>query len=203
LFCSNFSPVSIKISEPVAFTDRRKTPISDVRQFMKSKLRPILPLLMMGASVQSGWIQEGKAAEATPPAAQAAPAPAAAAVPPQPGQPFTVQLDGNVSLDLAPIKAGTFTMGSPDAEAGRLVDEGPLHKVTLSKDFWLGKYPVTQAQYVALIGTNPSAFNTDGNLPVECVSWEEAVAFCQALTDQEKAAGRLPEGYVYQLPTEA
>jgi formylglycine-generating enzyme required for sulfatase activity len=158
---------------------------------MKSKRSPVLPLWVLGVLLPGLWLH---AADAEP---------ATTAAPPAPGQPFTVPLSGNVTMDLAPIKAGTFTMGSPDAEAGRLLDEGPQHPVTISKDFWLGKYPVTQAQYQALTGANPSAFKTDLNLPVECVSWDDAVAYCQKLTEQEKAAGRLPVGYAYQLPTEA
>lgn len=128
---------------------------------------------------------------------------AAVSTPPKSGQPCSVTLPGNVALDLAPIPAGTFTMGSPDSEEGRLLDEGPQHQVTISKNFWLGKYPVTQTQYLALTGENPSVFRTDPSLPVEYVTWDNAVAFCKKLTEQEKAAGRVPAGYAYQLPTEA
>jgi formylglycine-generating enzyme required for sulfatase activity len=153
----------------------------------------------MGVLLAGEGVPLSQAADTAPVAAAATPATS----PPKPGQLCMVPLPGQVTLDLAPIKAGTFTMGSPDSEAGRLLDEGPQHAVTISKDFWLGKFPVTQAQYQALTGTNPSAFQTDPNLPVECVSWDNAVAFCQKLTDQEQAAGRLPAGYAFQLPTEA
>jgi formylglycine-generating enzyme required for sulfatase activity len=73
------------------------------------------------------------------------------------------------------------------------------------KGFYLGKYEVTQAQYEAVIGTNPSEFNAtgNGNRPVEKVTWTEAVAFCTQLTTQEQAAGRLPAGWAYVLPTES
>jgi formylglycine-generating enzyme required for sulfatase activity len=76
--------------------------------------------------------------------------------------------------------------------------------VTLTKDFFLGAMEVTQGQYQALMGTNPSYFKTLGrDVPVEEVSWKEALEFCQKLTAQERAAGRLPDGYALTLPTEA
>ncbi len=68
-------------------------------------------------------------------------------------------------------------------------------------DFWIGRYEVTQEQYQAIMGTNPSRFRgTD--LPVEGVSWHNAMTFCDKLTAIEKATGRLPTGYKYTLPTE-
>ena len=79
------------------------------------------------------------------------------------------------------------------------------HNVTLTKGFYLGKYEVTQAQYEAVTGSNPSEFNAtgNGNRPVEKVTWTEAVAFCTQLTTQEQNAGRLPAGWAYVLPTES
>ena len=91
-------------------------------------------------------------------------------------------------------------MGSPSEEIGRWDDE-TLHSVTISHGFWIGKYEVTQAQYKTVMGNNPSGFSGDNN-PVECVTWYDAMSFCEKLTAQEKAAGRLPEGYEYTLPTE-
>ena len=88
-------------------------------------------------------------------------------------------------------------MGSDDGGS----DEKPVHKVTLTRDFWLGKTEVTQAQYEAVMGTNPSNFKKGGNYPVENVSWKDAWHFCRKLTDIERE--RLPEGYEYTLPTEA
>lgn len=87
------------------------------------------------------------------------------------------------------IKAGTFF---------RL-----KHNVTLSRDFWLGKYEVTQAEYAALMGKNPSYFTNYPNAPVEKVTYFEAVAYCAALTQREQQMGRLPPGYEYHLPSEA
>jgi formylglycine-generating enzyme required for sulfatase activity len=66
----------------------------------------------------------------------------------------------------------------------------------------MGQTVVTQAQWNSLMGDNPSHFKGD-SLPVETVSWDDALEFCQKLTDQERSAGRLPAGYTYTLPTEA
>ncbi len=110
----------------------------------------------------------------------------------------------DLKLELIWIKAGTFTMGSAATEAGRNKAEGLQMIVTLTKGFWLGKTTVTQAQYEALIGSNPSTFKEVGpDGPVENVSWLDAMAFCRKLNDRERAAGRLPPGYAYTLPTEA
>ena len=103
---------------------------------------------------------------------------------------------------LAPIVAGSFTMGSPETESERLTDEGPQHRVTLSHDFWMGIHPVTQEQYQIVMGKNPSAFRGK-KLPVESVFWNDAVAFCERLTKQASVTGQLPEGYTFRLPTEA
>ena len=75
--------------------------------------------------------------------------------------------------------------------------------VTLSRDFWIGKYEVTQAEYAAVVGSNPSHFTGDLQRPVEKVSFVEAGGFCAALSRRESEAGRLPPGYVYRLPYEA
>ncbi len=65
----------------------------------------------------------------------------------------------------------------------------------------IGKYEVTQKEYQAVMGVNPSHFKGDENRPVENVSWYDAQAFCKKLTERERAAGRLPAGYKYTLPT--
>ena len=99
------------------------------------------------------------------------------------------------------VQPGTFTMGSPTTEADRGKDE-TQHKVTLTNGFYLGKYEVTQSQYEAVMNHNPSKFKSE-NRPVENGSWDDAVEFCDKLTEIERKAGRLPEGLVYSLPTEA
>jgi formylglycine-generating enzyme required for sulfatase activity len=117
----------------------------------------------------------------------------------------SVDLNATVAMDMIWVPAGTFTMGSPTTEAGRQSDREDEHNVFLTQGFYLGKYEVTQAQYEAVIGTNPSEFNAtgNGNRPVEKVNWTEAVAFCTQLTTQEQAAGLLPAGWAYVLPTES
>jgi formylglycine-generating enzyme required for sulfatase activity len=75
--------------------------------------------------------------------------------------------------------------------------------VTLTREYWLGKYEVTQAEYASLTGKNPSHFAGDTNRPVERLSCLDAEAYCAALTEREQRAGRLPPGYAYRLPTEA
>ena len=110
------------------------------------------------------------------------------------------EIDCNgVKLELVKIPAGTFMMGSPENELGRQDDE-ILHQVTLTKDYWLGKYPVTQAQWQAVMGNNLSYFKGD-NRPVENVTWHETKEFCEELN--RLYAGKLPQGYKFDLPTEA
>jgi formylglycine-generating enzyme required for sulfatase activity len=67
----------------------------------------------------------------------------------------------------------------------------------------MGKYEVTQGEYVAMMGSNPSSFTGNLNRPVEQVTWYEATNYCARLTAQERTTGRLPAGWVYRLPTEA
>ena len=110
----------------------------------------------------------------------------------------------DLALELIWIPPGKFTMGSPPDEPNRNQAEGPTVIVTLTKGFWLGKTEVTQAQYAAIAGNNPSHFSDAGKkLPVETVSWLDAMEFCEKLTARERAAGRLPKGFTYTLPTEA
>jgi len=101
------------------------------------------------------------------------------------------------------IPPGTFRMGSPSNEVERYVQEGPQTAVTISRGFWMGKYEVTQGEYEAVMGSNPSYFKGDTNRPVEEVSWNDARAYCEALTQREQAAGRIGINCVYRLPTEA
>ena len=101
------------------------------------------------------------------------------------------------------IPPGQFTMGSPPEEIGRDQDEGPQTRVVLPQGFWIGKHEVTQSEYRAVMGANPSNAPGDPNQPVERVNWFEAVEYCARLTQREQANGRLPPGCRYRLPTEA
>jgi formylglycine-generating enzyme required for sulfatase activity len=97
----------------------------------------------------------------------------------------------------------TFLMGSASSEDGRDSDEGPQTTVTLTNAFWMAPQLVTQGEYLAVMGTNPSSAAGDTNRPVEMVSWNDAQSYCQALTQQEHSAGRIPASLHYRLPTEA
>lgn len=99
-----------------------------------------------------------------------------------------------------PMKTGQFVMGSPATEHGRRDDERQV-TVVLSA-FALGETEVTQAQWKAVMGNNPSHFKGE-NLPVETVSWEDAMTFCRRLTALERKNGRLSPHWVFTLPTEA
>lgn len=100
------------------------------------------------------------------------------------------------------VEAGQYKMGSPPMEHARLPNEGPETRVQLTQGFWAGIYEVTQAQFIEIMDSNPSEF-LGLKKPVVNVTWMEAKQFCELLTNFEKVAGRLPEGYVYRLPTEA
>jgi formylglycine-generating enzyme required for sulfatase activity len=104
--------------------------------------------------------------------------------------------------NMAFIPPGTFWMGSSTNDLYANSAEQPQTAVTISRGFWLGIYEVTQAEYQALIGNNPSSFHGP-SLPVETVSWDEATNYCAALTRRERAGGRIPTNCVYRLPTEA
>ena len=108
-----------------------------------------------------------------------------------------------VPENLVFIAPNTFTMGSPVTETGHQDDEGPQTVVTLSHGYWIGKYLVTQREYLAVTGENPSGFPGDLNRPVESVSFFAASNYCAQLTLQDLAAARIPAGTHYRLPTEA
>lgn len=112
-------------------------------------------------------------------------------------KPFTTiieDLGGGVILELIQLPEGDFVMGSPDSDPGAYSAEKPQHTVMV-KTFAIGKYPITQAQYEAVMGKNLSRFKGSSNLPVESVSWDDAQAFCQRLSQDT--------GKNYRLPSEA
>ncbi len=106
---------------------------------------------------------------------------------------MTENIGNGVSLEMVKIPGGRFLMGSPKTEAERYDYEGPQHYVNVP-EFFMGKYPVTQAQWQAVMGNNPSYFKGK-NRPVERVIWNNATKFCQKLS---KKTGR-----DYRLPSEA
>lgn len=121
---------------------------------------------------------------------------------PELGSDYILNLPHGEILEMIYVHAGSFTMGSlRETVHGKTRDETP-HIVFLDNSFWLGRYEVTQDQYQSLMGKNPSYFRGH-DLPVDSVEWKAAMQFCKRLNLIEKAAGRLPDGYVYTLPTEA
>jgi uncharacterized repeat protein (TIGR02543 family) len=117
---------------------------------------------------------------------------------------ITFTLPGGVSLVMHKCPAGTFVMGSPSGELGRGTNE-KQHNVTLSKDFYIGKFEVNQEQYKSIMGTNPAHYYKYANSPsrpVEKVNYSNAKAFCASLTTY--LTGSIPYGYSkFSLPTEA
>ena len=105
----------------------------------------------------------------------------------------------DIELEMIKCPAGDFMMGSPKNELGRNIRETP-HKVILSDSFMIGKYEVTQKQYKAVMGKNPSKFKNDSQ-PVELVNWNDAKEFCEKLNTKYSAS--IPSGFKFDLPTEA
>jgi formylglycine-generating enzyme required for sulfatase activity len=117
---------------------------------------------------------------------------------------YVEDLGGGVKLEMVAIPPGEFMMGSPETEAGRIKDEGPQHRVRVNYWSYVGKFEVTQAEWRAIMGTNPSYFIIGTNssnfkdcddCPVEKVSWDDAVEFCRKLSART--------GREYRLPSEA
>lgn len=109
------------------------------------------------------------------------------------GRTHSMGLGSGISLDLVGIPAGSFCMGS----AKRHDNERPVHQVTINYTFYMGKYEVTQAQWQAVMGNNPSNFkDCGGDCPVEQVSWNDAQDFIRKLN-------RMNDDYTYRLPSEA
>jgi formylglycine-generating enzyme required for sulfatase activity len=107
---------------------------------------------------------------------------------------FIENLGKGVELTMVRIPGGKFLMGSPESEKERQENESPQHQVSVA-EFYLGQTPVTQAQYQAIMGNNPSQFQGNDKLPVEQLTWLEAMDFCQKLSQKT--------GRIYRLPSEA
>lgn len=101
------------------------------------------------------------------------------------------------------LPLGDFLMGSPEKEAERFMDEGPVHSVTIPHGFWMDRHEVTQEQFAKLMHSTPSSTDFTANLPVNRITWHEANEYCERLTKAEQQRDTLPLGYVYRLPTEA
>jgi formylglycine-generating enzyme required for sulfatase activity len=128
------------------------------------------------------------------------------------------------AIEMARIEAGKFFMGSHDSDREALPDEKPRHEVKITRPFLLGKFEITQEQYEEVMGVNPSAFSAKGRQrnkvkdvdtkqhPVESISWNDAVAFCNRLSEKHglepyyRIEGKqvtVKGGTGFRLPTEA
>ena len=105
------------------------------------------------------------------------------------------EIVNGIGMEFVLIPAGEFVMGSPDRDANVFDREKPAHRVRISQPFYLGKYPVTQAQWQAVMGDDVSRVEADAR-PASLVSWEDAQVFMQKLYLSEEA-------HAYRLPTEA
>ena len=110
---------------------------------------------------------------------------------PKHGDVKTLTLPGGAMMEMIYVAPGSFMMGSPSSEDGRDDDE-TQHRVTLTKGFWLGKYEVTQNQWQSVMGSNPSCFKGDNNLPVENVSWDDCQMFIARVNNKLNCGARLP-----------
>ena len=129
------------------------------------------------------------------------------------GEILTFNLPNDVTLVMHKIPSGVFVMGSPENELGRFPGE-TLHQVTLTKDFYIGRFEVTQDQYFAIMGINPSFFKEEdedterptisANQPVEFLSYDDITAANTGFLAQinSQLASQLPSGYRFDLPTE-
>ena len=110
------------------------------------------------------------------------------------GNTITIPVKNGISIDMVRVEAGTFTMGATPERKDPYDDEKPAHQVTLTNDYYIGKYEVTQALWKAVMDNNPSKFKGD-NLPVERVSWNDCQEFISKLNSIT--------GKTFRLPTEA
>jgi RNA polymerase sigma factor (sigma-70 family) len=162
-------------------------------QLMKLKtVTTLILLLSMGmfTTAMLAWGQapdKGVANSAAKPEKEAPPA-----QPKGPPKDFT----NGFGMKFVWIPPGNFLMGTPKGEErGQIVHDETQHKVTLTKGFYMGVYPVTQEQWQEVMGANPSQFKGEKNLPVEMVSWNDCEEFIEKLRERDKKP--------YRLPTEA
>ena len=110
------------------------------------------------------------------------------------GNTISIPVKNGISIDMVKVEAGTFMMGATSEMKKPYTDEKPVHQVTLTNDYYMGKYEVTQALWQAVMGSNPSKFKSR-NLPVEQVSWDDCQEFINKLNSIT--------GMRFRLPTEA
>lgn len=110
------------------------------------------------------------------------------------GNTISIPVKNGINIEMVKVEAGTFMMGATSEMQDPYDDEKPVHQVTLTNDYYMGKYEVTQALWKAVMGSNPSAFEGD-DLPVEWVSWDDCQEFISKLNSMT--------GRKFRLPTEA
>ena len=110
------------------------------------------------------------------------------------GSVITIPVKDGISIEMVKVEAGSFDMGATPERDNPYENEKPVHRVTLTNDFYIGKYEVTQKLWQAVMGSNPSYFKGD-DLPVEGVSWNDCQAFISELNAMT--------GKRFRLPTEA
>jgi formylglycine-generating enzyme required for sulfatase activity len=116
----------------------------------------------------------------------------------------TNELAGPGFVNSAGMKMIEVTSGSVTGSAWRFgkagYEMGPAREIVIAENFYMGATEVTQEQWEKVTGSNPS-FHKGKSLPVDQVTWDDALAFCERLTSQDRESGKLPEGFVYALPT--
>ena len=125
------------------------------------------------------------------------------------GEEITIMLPGDVPLVLVRIPAGSFQMGSPDTERSRDSDEGPVHTVNITYDYYMGKYEVTQTQWIAVMGSWPgkapnSTYGVGDNYPAYYISWNDIAGsggFIEKLNQHITLTGQ--GSATFRLPSEA
>jgi len=105
---------------------------------------------------------------------------------------MTIDIGHGATMEFVLVRPGSFDMGSSNEDS----DEVPVHRVNITKPFYMGKYVVTQKQWQAVMGNNPSRFYIGENMPVEYVSWPDSQEFLAVLA-------KVAPGHQYRMPTEA
>lgn len=191
---------------PISKSNHRTSPLANPVTFSRRNFLIALGLASGGAVILWQWLTSNNptpSVNTTPNGDNTNNPPSTNISPPQDPDrkgDFTEQLPNGIELKMVAIPAGSFMIGLNDGGS----DEKPVHQVTLN-EFCIGKYPITQAQYQAVMGKNPSYFSNAkyaplskgswGDFPVEKVSWNDAQEFCQKLSQMT--------GKKYQLPSES
>ncbi len=155
----------------------------------------IVEALYLGIEQRGLPVPKPSASEplASEPKVSPEPSPTSVVTPPEAPRVVTPEtFTNNIGMTFVRIAAGRFLMGSPQSDAQAHSDEKPQHEVWISEPFYLGIHPVTQGQWEAVMGSNPSRFQGDPQRPVERVSWDDVQVFLERLSERDGRAYRLP-----------